>query len=163
MAKCMTVQMKHYTSNPFQPISVIGLSKIFKLACDTDGVHENAAMWLFYFFMNKTASAALDARLTTKRADKKHCRAAGGKARYFNTYPQAVNFLLRKYATNEAIAGIESKITRFVQPSGMSLSQCAKELVPNTLRCDDVYDEHGCSKIFIKSLDALIRYSRRKC
>lgn len=77
----MTVQMKPYTFNPFHSISVIGLLKIFKLSCDTIDVHEGAAMWLFYFVMNKIASVVLNANLSADGRDTKHSRSATRKTK----------------------------------------------------------------------------------
>lgn len=44
MAKQMTAQMQSLNYNPFGTISTIKFLKIYKLACDTNGIHESAAM-----------------------------------------------------------------------------------------------------------------------
>lgn len=46
-----------------------------------------------------------------------------------NTYPQLVNFLLKKYETEEVISETESEITRFTQPAEINPSQYPEELV----------------------------------
>lgn len=95
---------------------------------DSNGVFEGAAIWQNYFFMKKTASIALNTRLSFVRTDKKHSRTAGGRVRYLTTYPEEVRFLLKTYVTDEFNARTKSKRTRFAQPSGLSMSQCADEL-----------------------------------
>lgn len=62
MAKRMTNQIKSYIVDPFDPILILGFLKNFKLAYDTNSIHEGATVWLSYFLMNKSASAVLNAR-----------------------------------------------------------------------------------------------------
>lgn len=61
----MTMQMTSYTFNAFDHISIIGFLEKFKLACETSGLHEGASMWLFNYFLNKTASTVLIACLSS--------------------------------------------------------------------------------------------------
>lgn len=46
--KRMTAQMKSYTLDPFELISIIGFLKKFKLACDINDIHGVAAIWFFF-------------------------------------------------------------------------------------------------------------------
>lgn len=84
-------------------------------------------MWLFLVFMNKSASAMVNARLSADGTDKEHSRWTSGKKRCFTTYSEVVNFLLMKYAADEVIAETEFNITRFVQSSNMTPSQYAEK------------------------------------
>lgn len=62
MTMRMTAQRNKYPIYALSPISIIGFLEKFKLAHgSTDGL-EGAAMWLIIFFMNKIASAVLNAR-----------------------------------------------------------------------------------------------------
>lgn len=72
--KQTTAQIKPHTFNSFDPMSIIGFLKNFKLACDTDGVHEGASMWLLHFVVNKTASAVVNTRLSAEHTDERHSR-----------------------------------------------------------------------------------------
>lgn len=90
---------------------------------------------------------------------KKSSRSASDKTRYIYTYPHVVIFLLRKHATNEVIVETESDITPFLQLSHMTLSQYTEELVTNTLRCRDDYDECALKEIFTDGLDVSVRHS----
>lgn len=119
-------------------------------------------MWLFHFFMNKTASAVQNARLSAHSTDEEHSRSTRDKKRYFNTYPQVANFLLRKYGTDEVIAKSECDIMRFAQPSNMTPSPYAEKLVTKTLQSGDLYEEYVLNETFLKGLDASIRNSMRE-
>lgn len=103
--------------------------KNFKFECDTDGVYKSAAMWLFHFFINKTAFAEVNARLSADSTGKKHSQLAISEKRYFSIYPRVVSVSLKKYATDEVIAQTKSSITSFVQPSYLTPSQYAEEPV----------------------------------
>lgn len=70
-AKRMNAQMKSHTLHHFEPISIIGFLKNFKLAYDNIDVLEGAFMWLFHFFKIKTAFAVLSACLTADGRGKK--------------------------------------------------------------------------------------------
>lgn len=64
---------------------------------------------------------------------KKHSLSARGKTRYFKAYSEVDNFLPKWYATNEIIAESKSDITPFAQPSLVTPSQNAAELVASKL------------------------------
>lgn len=105
MAKRMTVQMKPHTFNPLNSISTIGFVNSFKLACDASGAHEGAAMWLFYFFMNKTSSAVLNAGFIADTTGKKHSRSNSGKTGYFTAYPKKDSYFLAEEVCNRRVHG----------------------------------------------------------
>lgn len=87
MSKRMTTQKKPHTFNLFDPFSIIDFLQAFKLVCNTNGVHEGAAIRLFHLFMNKIPSAVLNARLSADSTCKKHYLSASRRKRYFTTYP----------------------------------------------------------------------------
>lgn len=86
-------------------------------------------MWLFHLFINKTASAVRNARQSADSTCREHRQSAGSINRYIITYLQLVNFLLKKYATDEAIVETKSDITRCTQPSETTRLQYSKKLV----------------------------------
>lgn len=83
--------------------------------------------------MIKTVSAVLSARLSADNINKKHDRLASGETKNFTAYRQVINFLLKKYATDEVIAETEFDILHLAQSSHMTLSQYAEELITKTL------------------------------
>lgn len=48
-AKSLQVQMKMQIFDSFDPVSILSFLSAFKLACDTSGVNEGAALWLIGF------------------------------------------------------------------------------------------------------------------
>lgn len=154
MVKRTTAQMKPRTFNLFDPISIIEFVKNFELASDTNEVHECAAMSLFDFLMNKTASAVLNAQISAEHTDKQHSQPASGKTRYFTSYRLVVNFSLNNFATDQAVAETNSEIMCFPQPSGVTPSQYGNDSLTKPLCCADVYKDCALNKICIKDSDA---------
>lgn len=158
----MTRQMKPHTLNPFDPISINGFLKNDMLACDTNGVHEGATMWLFHFCMNKTALTVRNPRLRDDNKNTKYCQSANCKRRYLTTSPRVFNFLLKKYATDEVVAETESEILLFARPTNIMPFYHAEELVTKTLCCGVVKEDTALKKILIEGLGASTRHSMRK-
>lgn len=156
MAKRMTAQGESHKLNSFDPVFIIGILD-FKLASNTNGVHEGVSMRLLHFYMNKTAFfAVLNERPNTECMDKTYSRMTDGKSKYSTTYPQVGSFYLKKYATNEVNVEIKSDIKPFAQPSYMKSSHYAKELVAETLHRERVYEEYAFVEIFIKGQNSSI-------
>lgn len=59
-AERLKVQIKASIFVSFDPISIMGVLSTFQLACDTNRIHERAAMQLLPFFMKKPDAAALN-------------------------------------------------------------------------------------------------------
>lgn len=53
MSKQIPAQMKTHTFDPFNLISSMRFFCSFKIACDTNEIHDGAAMWIFHFYMKK--------------------------------------------------------------------------------------------------------------
>lgn len=48
--------------DPSDPISITCFLAKFKVACDTNRIHEEAAMWVLLFFYNNKLATALNSR-----------------------------------------------------------------------------------------------------
>lgn len=59
-------QLKSPTFDGSDPIKILSFLLAFQTACDANGIHEGAAMWLYQKFLRRTIKAALSARVTTK-------------------------------------------------------------------------------------------------
>lgn len=79
-------------------------------------------MWVFHFFMKESVSVALHTRVASKQNDRNRV-ATTGHTTTLKTYPQAVNYLLRTYATDESVADTKDGISTIIQPSNQTLSQ----------------------------------------
>lgn len=65
MEENLKLQMKaNFSTKVVPPISVLGFFAIFKLVCDTNNIHEGAAMWLLPFFVNNTFSITLNSLIS---------------------------------------------------------------------------------------------------
>lgn len=116
----------------------------------------------FLFFTDRTASAVLNASICSNLAEKKYSRSASGETKYFTTYAQVVNFLLKKYATDEAFVKTKTEMMNIAKPSGMLPFQYAKDLLTKTFRCINVYERIALNEIFIKGFDASPRQRMRE-
>lgn len=89
MSKGMTALLKLDIFDSFDPISIILFLFNFKLACDTNGKHEDAANWLSNFFMKKPTSAVLNTKLASKRKGQTGMPSVE-KTTKLSSYPQDV-------------------------------------------------------------------------
>lgn len=60
----------------------------------------------------------------------------------FRSYPDVVNYLLKKVANGQAIAETNSAILRYTQPTSMTLMQYAEDLYAKLCKAADVFDVH---------------------
>lgn len=116
----------------------------------------------------KNLSAVLIAPLSAEHTDREYRLLASGETENATTYQREANFLQKKYATDEYIAGAESNITCFAYPSSITSSQYVQKRETKTLYCEDVYKEYVLYDIFSKGFDASIlhticEYWGRKC
>lgn len=155
ISKRMTTQMKSHIFSPFQPISIVRFLRNFKLACETNGVHEGSPIWLFNFFMKNSSSAVLNTRSASSQKTQ-IWNLSAGKTITLSTYPQIFNYSLHNYAADENIAGTEDDITMFSQPPNKTSLQLAKESAAK-LWFEDKYKEPDLSETFIEWLDKTIR------
>lgn len=84
MAYRMTGRIQAHTLKSFISISIVEFLKNFKLTCDSNGTNMSASMWLFYVFMNISASALLNEQQCTYSSNKNSCRISTLKSRYPN-------------------------------------------------------------------------------
>lgn len=87
--------------------SVIHVLTEFKRACDSSGIYDGGAVWLFKRFINGPALAAIKARLPLSSNDAKRHKGT------IMTYTVFVKNLLRQYATCIVIARADGNIQSF--------------------------------------------------
>lgn len=100
MSKRMTVQIKSHIFDHLDRISIIGFLCNFKSACDTNGVHEGAAISHSNFFMKKLVLSELNTRLSSKRRAETVMPSVE-KTTKLTTYSQVYNYLLPTNATDK--------------------------------------------------------------
>lgn len=115
------------------------------------------------FVIKKSASSALHLRLLSKHNAKTRV-ASTGNYTTLTTYPHILSYLLPTYAIDENIADTGDEITTIIQPLNKTPSQHTEELMVETLRCGDFFNEQDLGKIFSKRLEKFIRqFMREKC
>lgn len=68
----MDVEVKSASFKPSDPISVLSFLYIFNTACDSNGIQDGAALWIFQRFMKDPAKAGFAHRgCVTKEDDSK--------------------------------------------------------------------------------------------
>lgn len=146
--------MRSEIFDSFDRISVLSFLSVLKLAFDTNGVHERAAVWLILLFMKLPTAVALNTGIVLK--SKSHDRHQEGA---LTSYGEAVNQLLETYATEDVIAEANADMMQLTQPSNKLPAECSESLSNTVLRCERVYDEYLVEGIFTEGFSESIHHS----
>lgn len=127
--------MNPYKIDDADPISVLSFLGQVERACDSNGVSEKVAMWLLQFSIKKFQAASLTIRLTRKQGDDIPNMMDRGRDEQerIHTYIEAVNYLLRSYATDDAKARASSKTESLKKLTHQNAVQYAKVLKNKSL------------------------------
>ena len=156
--KDLNVQLRNQHFNGSNPIQVLTFLREFRDACNTNGVHEGAARWLFQFFLDGTAKANL-ARGSARTGRALSSARSGSKDGM--TYCQAVQYLLRVYATDDAIATAHMDISQFKIASNSNELKYAQELLSKAYKCGDVYPMNVLRGYYVEGSHESIRGALR--
>lgn len=137
------------------PIPILSFLHSFKTTCDSNGIHEEAAMGLFQNFMNDRAKVAFAHPVCTTENDDLQSE------RKLTTFCQVVNYLLATYAIEKVIAKEGAKITNFKQTKQLSAVRYLEALWEKALHCARVYEEARIKGVFIKVMHESLRFSMR--
>ena len=134
------------------PIMVLDFLDKFKLSCDHNGVHEGMALWLFQFFLAGSVHTAVMDRIShdTHGRRRRHAEA-------LHSYSAVVNFLLKQYATDEAISEAHTDLITARQSSGMSEEEFSSLLQRKNRRCGNVMTTDAMKSLFVEGLLGSIR------
>lgn len=124
-------------------ISIIIFLSGSNLGCDANGVHEGAAFWLLYFFMEHLAVAALSACIAIR--SKLHKRQEGGLV---TSSCEVVNYLLETYSTDDVIAETDAHMMHLTQPSSKCPTEYSEALRNMALLWDRVYNNMNSRECF---------------
>lgn len=101
--KRLSAQINLHTFDSLDPISIIGFKCYFKLAGETNGTHEDAAVCAFKVLVRKQAAVALNARLASKLESQTRMTSAV-ETTTMTVYSQVFKHTLRTYTADENIA-----------------------------------------------------------
>lgn len=119
--KRLQVQIKSQIFDSVDLFSTITFLSAFRLAWDTNRVHEEAFLGLLQLFMKHRTDAALNDRIAMRSKSHKH-----QKEGTITFYCKAVNYLLDTCVTDDVIAETYAKMMHFTQPSSKSLQNTLK-------------------------------------
>ena len=139
------------------PLKILEFLWKFKFACDSNGVHEGMAVWLFQYFLDGSVHTAVTSRLSANI----HGYHRRNEADALRTFPAVVNFLLRQYATDDVISEAHLDLTTFRQSSGMLEEDFSELLMKKNRLCGNVLDDLALKASFIEGLLPAIRSAVR--
>lgn len=76
-----------------------------------------------------------------------------------HSYPEAVDYHLKNYANDQAIAEYDASVLRYMQPASMTFQQYAGDLIAKSRKDADVYDEDTPNNVFIEEVNQSLRHS----
>ena len=145
----MQHEMEPHTFDGRDSIRVLDFLDAFSSSCDSMGVHEGAAVFLFVHFMSDNPKADLKSRIksTTRRKT--------AFAHLFS-YCQVVNYLLETYADEQAISQTHAEIIRLQQLRNQSPIKFKNHLWSKAKRCGNVYSQSAMKHVFIEGCNSRI-------
>lgn len=117
-SKPFTVHMKSQTFDVTKLITILTFHNNFKLAGNSNEVHEGAAMWLSHLFIKILAGAVVN-DCTCLKLKRKRLQAK----RTIRTYFQVVNYLLFTYVADDVVAETGAEMTTPKQVPNMSRNE----------------------------------------
>lgn len=120
--KILQTQMKLCALNQFELISNISFKSAFKLICGTNIVNEEAAKWLFHFFLLGKSDATRNVCLRLSPAS--FSKIYRGREEFLRTHHEVANFFLKINATKDASVEINAAVVHCC-----SLRLCIRHLM----------------------------------
>ena len=133
--------------NGLKPVSVISFLDHFKRECDANHISEGAALLCLPKFLDGDAFISFDANESIGSED------IGG----FSSYPAAVNFLLRSYASDANIEAAVDEFESIRQNSGEAVLDFARRVRKTARECGGVYTERELITRFQRGLMPEVR------
>lgn len=162
LIKRANLQKKAHFFDSKNSIFIISFWASFRLFCNASKIHESAAKWVPPHYGPEALANVLYSRKcaegrpapfpTSERNDQDRSR------KLLRSYPEEVNYFIKKYVTVQAIAGYETKILRYLQPANKTFQRNAEDFIAKLCKVTDVYDEDTLNDLLIKGLDRSIRH-----
>lgn len=131
--KKIKLQMKAHFFDPSNQISIIGFLDKIQLASNTNRIHEGVAMWVHPCFVKNTLAKTSKSWMLAamhfvpliasinifEQTTRKKC---------FRFYLGVAGYLLKKFASDQAIAEIDSAVLCYTQLTNMTIMKYANSL-----------------------------------
>lgn len=146
MTKKVAVQLKDWTFNSKESVSIIVFLQDFKAASTACNILKGIVMWIFKHYLSSSAESFIKARVALL---KENTRAQEGCV---TSYYTIVNYLLKQYATDDNIASADADNHSFTQRNLMA-TDYTQQIWTKRLRCGSVYPEKMVKGIFLEGLN----------
>ena len=130
-----------------KPLAVLSFLEHFKRECDMNAISEGAAMLCLPKFLDGDAFITFDANMSIGYED------VGG----FATYPAAINFLLRTFASDANIEAAVQEFEALKQDSAESVHDFSRRVRKTARECGGVYTERELITRFQRGLKPELR------
>lgn len=147
-AKRLQVKISTSILDPFDPISFTALLYSFRLARDTNVVHERKAMWLLRFLIIKKVVSALKSRIEIREKSSCNCQKEG----ILIANCEVTSYLQKTYAPDDRVPESDAKIMRRTQPQDDTPIEYAQNLWANALSSLPKYKEYVLKAKLIKGI-----------
>lgn len=146
----MVQEMEPHTFNGDYSIRILDFLDAFSRACDSMGVHEGAAVFLFVHFMDDNPKEDLKSRVKSMKRRK-------NVFSHLLSYCEIVNYLLETYADDQTISRAHTEVIRLQQLRGQNPMKFRNHIWGRALRCGCVYSQRALIYVFIEGCNSRIR------
>lgn len=133
------------------------------LPCNSSKIHGGAVMWVLSHHVKCSLANALDSCMCVEtRADPLAASVQNKQQKapiILRWYPELVNHLLVKYATDQAIAKFDAAFLQYMQLVSMTLQQYADDIVEKLCKVVEVRNDALMKNVLSKRVDQSIRHS----
>lgn len=153
--------MKAQFIDPIDPISLTRFPATFKLECDTETMYEGSDICVLPFFVTDTLATTVNCHMSAATRIKPVVDSVNTtepliKKKLLQSYPEVVNYLLRKFVSDQMIAKMDYKTLRYIQSAHMTPMHYADDLYANSSKVADVHDKSAFNDIFLEGVDPSI-------
>lgn len=158
--KKVELQSKACFSSSKELILITVFLATFKIVCDTNNIYEAAAKWVLPHFVYKPPANAPNSRLYAENSlapfivsvhnQEQRC------GKLLRPYTEALNYLFKKLAMDQAVAERDHSILRYIQPPSISLQQYADGTIAKSCEVAEMYGERTIASVFIEAVCSLV-------
>lgn len=135
--------------------------------CCTNNIDEGAALCLPPFFDKNALVATLNSRMSGAAHTNPVIASVSTtelliQRTPLRSYLEVVDYFLKTFANDQAIAEKDSRILRYIQSAHMTPTSYADNLYAKTCRIADVYNESFLNDTYIEGVDPSICHSIRE-
>lgn len=156
--KNVKTQIKAHFINLRDLLSNISFLATFKLACDTNRLHERAALVAISFFVKNALASIWNSSISVGTNFPLavvflHSVESLKQKMLLWSFPEVIIYFFKKIAGVQTIAKTNFAILGYAQMASMTPMQCADALITKSCKFADVYSELTLKHIFIADVN----------